>query len=284
MTNAIEINNLCKAYPGFHLDNVSFSVPTGYVCGFVGPNGSGKTTTLKSMLGMARKESGEIRLLGESSENVALKEQIGVLFDQPYYQEDWTARDIEKGLRRFYENWDSAAFHAYLSRFDLDAGKKFKHFSRGMKMKLGMAVILSYKAKLLLLDEPTGGLDPVMRDEMLDVMRDYMREEDRSILFSTHITSDLEKLADTIVYISNGRITFQGEKDELVSKYCIVRGGGVLASGKERLAIGLRQHDAGFECLMEVSDIGGLASDNIIDQATIDDIVIFKERNSRNQR
>lgn len=283
MTNTIEVKNLCKSYPGFRLDNVSFHVPTGYVCGFVGPNGSGKTTTLKTMLGMTQKESGDIRLLGQPAENVAMKEQIGVLFEQPYYQEDWNARDIEKGISRFYKNWDSKTFYGYLSRFHLDAGKKFKHFSRGMKMKLGMAVILSYQAKLLLLDEPTGGLDPVMRDELLEVMRDYMREEDRSILFSTHITSDLEKIADTIVYISNGRIAFEGEKEELISKYCIVRGGGRLAADKERLAIGIRQHEVGFECLMEMKDIGGLSSDIVIDRATIEDIVVFKERESRNE-
>jgi len=279
MSNAIEISDLCKQYPSFSLKNVSFSVPSGLCCGFVGPNGAGKTTTLKAMLGMVHKSSGEILLLGKPNGDAATKEKIGVMFD-PYFQEDWTPLDIEKGLRPFYRSWDCGEYRAFLSRFGLDPKKKFKDFSHGMKMELAMAVNLSYGAQLLLLDEPTGGLDPVARDEMLDTMREYMMEDDRTILFSTHITSDLERIADMIVYISDGVISFSGEKDELVSRHCVVRGG-KLPEEKRKFAIGLREHSNGYECLMKVEHIGGLPSDAVTERSTIDDVVVYMERRSR---
>ena len=158
MPNAIEINNLCKHYPNFSLNNVSFSVPNGICCGFVGPNGAGKTTTLKAMLGMVRKDSDEIRLLGKDDGDVTAKEDIGVMFDQPYFQEDWTPLDIEKGIKPFYRNWNGTEYRKYLSRFELDP-KKNLDFSRGMKNEACLWRYLSHEAKLLPADEPTGGLD-----------------------------------------------------------------------------------------------------------------------------
>lgn len=281
MINAIEISNLCKEYSGFALNNVSFNVPQGLCCGFVGPNGAGKTTTLKAMLGMVHRTKGDISLLGRPISDVSIKEELGVMFDQPYFQEDWTPLDIERGIKPFYARWDENEFCKYLSRFDLDPKKKFKEFSRGMKMRLAMAVHLSHDAKLLLLDEPTGGLDPVARDEILDIMREYLVKNERTILFSTHITSDLERIADTIVYISHGEIAFCGEKDELTSKYCIVRGGR-LPDDKKKHSIGIREHSNGYECLIDVTHIGGLPSDAIVEHATIDDVVIYMERRSKN--
>jgi len=281
MGNAIEIKNLCKSYPGFALKNVSFSVPNGLCCGFVGPNGAGKTTTLKSMLGMTLKDSGEISLLGKPDNDLTAKEDLGVMFDQPYFQEDWTPLDVEKGIRPFYRSWDSGEYRGYLSRFELDPKKKFKDFSRGMKMKLAMAVHLSHNAKLLLLDEPTGGLDPVARDELLDIMREYMVKDERTVLFSTHITSDLERIADLIVYISNGEVSFCGEKDELKSGYCVVRGG-KLPDDKRKYAIGAREHSNGYECLMAMENIGGLPPDTLTERATIDDVVVYMERRAKN--
>ena len=281
MANAIEIKNLCKQYPGFALNDVSFNVPQGMCCGFVGPNGAGKTTTLKAMLGMVNKISGEIFLLEKPDSDVSVKEELGVMFDQPYFQEDWTPLDIERGIKPFYARWDDNEFRAYLSRFDLDPKKKFKNFSRGMKMRLAMAVHLSHDAKLLLLDEPTGGLDPVARDEILDIMREYLVRDERTILFSTHITSDLERIADMIVYISQGVVSFCGEKEELTSGYCVVRGG-KLPGDKRKAMIGLREHANGYECLMALSDIGGLPSDTVTERATIDDVVVYMERRSKN--
>ncbi|MCL2100035.1 MAG: ABC transporter ATP-binding protein [Oscillospiraceae bacterium] len=280
MTYAIEIKNLCKQYPGFALKNISFEVPDGLCCGFVGPNGAGKTTTLKAMLGMINIESGEIRLLGKADGDISVKEELGVMLDQPYFQEDWTPLDIEKGIKPFYRGWDGGEYRKYLSRFELDTKKKFKDFSRGMKMKLAMATHLSHDAKLLLLDEPTGGLDPVARDEILDIMREYMVRDERTILFSTHITSDLERIADMIIYISNGAISFCGDKDELVNNHCVVRGG-KLPEEKRKFAIGLREHSSGYECLMAMEDIGGLPSDAVTERAAIDDVIVYMERRSK---
>lgn len=279
MTNAIEIKSLSKRYKNFHLDHISLEVPSGYICGFIGQNGAGKTTTLKLILNMALKDGGEIKVFGQTNDHYLIKEDIGVLFDQPYFQEDWTALDIEKAMKLFYKNWDSSAFHAYLTRFSLNPKQKFKTLSRGMKMKLGLAVALSHQAKLLLLDEPTSGLDPVMRDEILDILRDYMTAEDRTVLFSTHITSDLERIADYIIYIHKGRILYSGLKDELINKYCILRGGPEdLAALDRKDLIGCREHYGGFEAMTEMKNIGGLPSGILTEPVTLDDIMIFMNR------
>ncbi len=280
MGNAIEVSNLCKEYQGFALKNISFSVPEGLCCGFVGPNGAGKTTVLKAMTGMILKSSGEICLLGRPNDDVKVKEEIGIVFDQPYFQESWTPLDIERSIKPFYPNWDDGEYQKYLSRFELDPKKKYKDFSRGMKMKLAMAVHLSHNARLLLLDEPTSGLDPASRDELIDIMRDYLVSEGRTILFSTHITSDLEHIADLIVYISQGSLLFCGEKDELTASYCMVRGGR-LPEEKRKFAIGLREHDNGYECLMELAHIDGLPLDTITERAAIDDVIVHMERKEK---
>lgn len=280
MSNAIEIQNLCKAYPGFALKDISFTVPEGLCCGFVGPNGAGKTTTLRAMTGMMLPDSGQIRLLGRPVSDFSVREEIGILFDQPYFQEDWTPLDIEKGLSPFYKSWDKSRYHSYLERFALDPKQKFKNFSRGMKIKLAMAVNLSHNARLLLLDEPTGGLDPAARDELLDLLREYMIPENRTILFSTHITSDLERIADLVVYISGGAISYCGSREDLTSSYCMVRGFS-LPEDKKRAAIGLRQTESGYECLMPLAHIGGLPSDAVTEPATIEDILVYHERQEK---
>lgn len=275
MNHVIEISGLKKQYGNFLLDDVSFSVPGGYVCGFIGENGAGKTTVLKLILGMAMKDGGDIRLFGKSADDVLLKEDIGALFEQPYYQEDWTPADVEKAVRPFYKKWDSALFNRYLERFSLHPKQKYKTMSRGMKMKLGMAVTLAHDAKLLLLDEPTSGLDPVGRDEMLGILRSYMVEDNRTIFFSTHITGDLEKFADYITYIKNGRIQYSGLKDELIEKYCLIRGGaGDLPPSKRGQVIGLREHSGGFDAMIEMKDIAGFPGSVIMETVSLDDIMV----------
>jgi ABC-2 type transport system ATP-binding protein len=256
--NAIEVKNLRKTYKGFSLD-VSFAIPSGYVCGFIGRNGAGKTTTLKCLLGMTVPDGGEVTMLGKPLNDVTVKEDLGVLLDQPYYQEDWTAADVEKALRPYYSRWSGEAWRKNLELFGLPERKKFKEFSRGMKMKLGLAAALAHDAKLLLLDEPTGGLDPVVREEILDLMRDYLVEDNRTIFFSTHITSDLEKIADRIIFISGGKIVCDDEKDALCEKYALVRGGG-------------------YDNLMPLASIGGLPQDVLTEKPTLEDIVVYFER------
>lgn len=249
----------------------------------VGENGAGKTTTLKLILNMAIKDSGEVNILGQSNDNYQLKEELGVLFDQPYYQEDWTPIDIDKSMSLFYKNWNSAMFRDYLSRFSLNPKQKFKTLSRGMKMKLGLAAALSHNAKLLLLDEPTSGLDPVMRDEILDILRDYITAENKTVFFSTHITTDLERIADYIVYIFKGRIIYSGLKDELLEKYCIIRGGeDDLLKIDRNILIGCRKHYGGFEAMIDIESIGGLPSGVVTEKVTLDDIMIFMNRKGEN--
>jgi ABC-2 type transport system ATP-binding protein len=279
MSNAIEVSKLTKKYKNFLLDNINFNVPSGYICGFIGQNGAGKTTTLKLILNMALKDNGAIKVFGQANDNYLLKQDIGVLFDQPYFQEDWNAVDIEKAMSLFFKNWDSDMFHKYLTKFSLNPKQKFKVLSRGMKMKLGLAVALSHNAKLLLLDEPTSGLDPVMRDEILDILREYMVTEDKTIFFSTHITSDLERIADYIIYIHKGKVIYSGLKDDLINKYCIIRGGPEDLSlvGQKRM-IGCREHFGGFEAMIEMQNIGGLPSGIITENVTLDDIMIFMNR------
>lgn len=281
MGNAIEIHNICKSYPGFSLKNISFTVPEGLCCGFVGPNGAGKTTTLKIMAGLIFPDSGEVRLFGREAGDPSVKEEIGILFEQPCFQEDWTPLDIEKSIYPFYRSWDSARYRSYLSRFEIEPRKKVKNLSRGMKQKLAMAVQLSRDTRMLLMDEPTGGLDPAARDEMLDILREYMIPENRTLLFSTHITGDLERIADSIVYISNGSISYWGDREDLTASYCVVRGGN-LPEEKKRHAIGLRRTGNGYECLMALSHIGGLPRDTVIEPSTINDVVVYMERNGKN--
>lgn len=279
MTNVIELSGLTKAYPNFLLDNIGFSVPKGFVTGFIGQNGAGKTTTLKLLMGMVLKDGGDIRLLGRPADEVAVKDEIGVLFDQPYYQEDWTPTDIERAVRPFYTNWESQTYNRYLERFSLPSNQKFKTMSRGMKMKLGMAVTLSHQAKLLLLDEPTSGLDPVGRDEMLEILRDYMMKEDRTVFFSTHITTDLEKIADYITYLHKGKVVYSGAKDDFIDTYCLVRGGANdLPLEKKSKIIGLREHIGGFEGMIRIKDIGGFGSGVVTEAVTLEEIMVFTNR------
>ena len=280
MNNAIEVQGLCKNYPGFSLKNVSFAVPEGLCCGFVGPNGAGKTTTLRIRAGLAAPDSGEVRLLGKPAEDVSVREEIGILFEQPYFQEDWTPLDIEKIIRPFYRSWDSGQYRSYLSRFGIASGKKTKRLSRGMKQKLALAVHLSHNARMLLMDEPAGGLDPAARDEMLEILREYLIPEKRTVLFSTHITGDLERIADCIVYISNGAVSYCGDKEELTSSYCVVRGER-LPEEKSAYAIGLRRSAVGYECLMALSHIGGLPADTVTEAAAIGDVIVYMERNGK---
>ncbi|MCL2501293.1 MAG: ABC transporter ATP-binding protein [Defluviitaleaceae bacterium] len=279
MENAIEVKNLTKRYKNFLLDDICFNVPSGYICGFIGQNGAGKTTSLRLMLGMAMRDGGEVNILGKPNGDVSVKEDLGVLFDRPYYQPYWTPIRLEKALRSFYKRWDGEAYRRWLQKFLLDPKQKFKTLSRGMMMKLGLAAALSHDAKLLLLDEPTSGLDPVMRDQLLDILRDYIAEEGRSVFFSSHITSDLEKIADYIVYIHKGRIIYSGLKSELTEKYCVIRGGiGELPPKKRVQVIGFREHEHYFSGLIKSEDIGGLPSGIVTEKASLDEIMVHMDR------
>ena len=256
-------------------------MPKGYIIGFIGANGAGKTTTIKLILNMIKRDSGEIKVFGLDNirEEERIKEQIGVVFDECYYLEDWTLNDVEKAVSMFYKNWNSSIYEKYLKEFNLARDKKVKDLSRGMRMKLMIAVAFSHEAKLLILDEPTSGLDPVARDEFLDILRDYIEDEEKSVIFSSHITSDIEKIADYITYINNGKIIFTGEKDEFLEKYCIIKGGKEdITESQKKEIIGLIMHSTGFEGLIELKKAVGFSSKVIIEKASLDEIMIYMNK------
>lgn len=281
MNNVLEISNVTKDYKKFKIDNISFNLPKGYIMGFIGANGAGKTTTIKLILNMIKRDSGEIKVFGLDNirEEERIKEQIGVVFDECYYLEYWTLNDVEKAVSMFYKNWNSSIYEKYLKEFNLARDKKVKDLSRGMRMKLMIAVAFSHEAKLLILDEPTSGLDPVARDEFLDILRDYIEDEEKSVIFSSHITSDIEKIADYITYINNGKIIFTGEKDEFLEKYCIIKGGKEdITESQKKEIIGLRIHSTGFEGLIELKKAVGFSSKVIIEKASLDEIMIYMNK------
>jgi ABC-2 type transport system ATP-binding protein len=274
MNNILETHKLCKRYASFALDEVTFEVPQGYIMGFVGPNGAGKTTTLKLILGMIRPDSGSIC--------VPDKEQIGVVMDAPFYVDGWTMNGVESAISPFYQNWNANKFSEYLKKFRLDAKKKVKELSRGMKVKLQIAAALSHDAKLLILDEPTSGLDPVARDEICDLLRGFVTDDGRSVLFSTHITTDLEKTADYTTFILDGRIVFSGAKDALLEKYARVTGGlGEISEEQKNLVIGYREHGTGFEGLIETANVAKLPHGVLSEDATLDEIIIFMNKEAK---
>lgn len=280
MTNHLEVKDLSKSFGGFHLRNISFTLPKGYIMGLIGPNGSGKTTTIKLILNMLKRDGGEVKIMG--LDNIAdeqkVKSELGVVFDTNYFSDDWLVTQVEQSISAFYPNWDTQRFADILRKFHIAPNKKVKELSRGMQMKLMLACAFSYDAKLLILDEPTSGLDPVSRDELLQILSEYIEDGEHSVLFSTHITGDLERVADYITYISYGELLFSGSKDELVDMYRIVKGGkDELSSDLRAKAIGFRTFPTGFEALVRTEDIGRF-SDLSIEPATIDEIVVFTSK------
>ncbi len=222
--NALEIKNVSKSFSGFCLDNVSLTLPSGCIMGLIGENGAGKSTTIKLILDMLHKDSGTITILGkDNGKNISLiKEDVGVVMDEVGIPECLTTKQVGKVMKHTFRNWNEDEYARLLQKLSLPDNKQFKDFSRGMKMKLGIAVAMSHGAKLLLLDEPTSGLDPVVRDEVVEMFYDFTRDENHSILISSHIVSDLERLCDYVAFLHNGKLLLCEEKDELLSKYGII--------------------------------------------------------------
>ncbi len=225
MTNALKISGLTKTYKDFVLDQVSFTVPSGSIVGLIGENGAGKSTTINAILGLIQKEAGVVSILEKEELDKEIKEQIGVVFDGSNYPEILSPRKLSQVMKNIYKLWDEKMYFHLLKQFSLPIDKKIKQFSKGMKMKLAITVAFSHHSKLLILDEATSGLDPVIRDDILDMLLDFVQEEEHSILVSSHITSDLEKIADYIVFIHQGKVIFFKPKDELMEQYGIMKCG-----------------------------------------------------------
>ncbi len=280
MNNYLEVKNLSKSFDNFRLHDISFTLPKGYIMGLIGPNGSGKTTTIKLILNMLKRTEGEVKILGldNIADEQAAKKSLGVVFDSNYFSDDWKVSQVEKSVSVFYENWNTQRFSELLDKFHISPAKKVKELSKGMQMKLMIACAFSYDAKLLILDEPTSGLDPVSRDELLHILSEYIEDGEHSVLFSTHITGDLERAADYITYISYGKLFFSGGKDEFVDSFRIVKGGREeLSDDLGKKAFGIRDFATGFEALIKTEDIKLFAHLNV-EPATIDDIVVFTSK------
>ena len=225
MENSLEVKNLCKKYNGFELKNVNLNLPKGMIMGLIGENGAGKTTTIKSILNVIKRDSGEINIFGLDNikDEKKIKSDIGVVLDDSFLSEYLTPKDISKIMKNFYKTWDDSLYFQYIEKFNLPQNKISKEFSSGMKMKLKIATALAHKPKLLILDEPTSGLDPIARNEILDIFQDFIQDEEHSVLVSSHITSDLEHIADYITFINKGEIIFTKTRDELLEEYGVLK-------------------------------------------------------------
>ena len=279
MDAMLEMRQVTKRYENFTLDHVDFVVPKGYVTGLIGENGAGKTTLMKAALGIIRTEEGEMLLDGKplKRDDRAVKERFGVVFDSSSFPEELSAKQIGKILRDIYSRWDQRAFEQLLHRFSIPLNKKVKEYSRGMKMKLSITAALSHHADFLLLDEATGGLDPVVREEILDLFQEFMQEEGHTILMSSHITSDLEKIADYVAFMKDGRMVFREEKDVLLSDCGILKCGRADFQGVNCPAfLAKREHAFGKEILLK--DRHAFAAqypDAVVDPVNLEDIMLF---------
>lgn len=260
----------------FALRDVSFELPTGYVMGLIGANGAGKTTTIRSLLGMRPIDTGEIELLGHRVPGpVALRQDIGVVLDHAFLVGDWRLTEVERALRPFYDRWDGARYRRLLEEFGIDLRAKVKDLSRGMSVKLMIAVALSHQARLLVFDEPTSGLDPVTRDELAGIIGDFLLDEGHSVLFSTHITSDLDRIGDYLTLMHDGRVVRTGTKDEVLDAYRIVRGGpDDLDDVVGVQLIGLRRTQTAAQALVRTEEANLLDGNVLVELPTLEDIAI----------
>ncbi|QJD85637.1 ABC transporter ATP-binding protein [Cohnella herbarum] len=273
---ALDIRNLNKKYPHFQLKDVSFQLEKGYIMGFIGANGAGKTTTIKSILNMVRMDSGEVHILGKNivEHEIELKQEIGCAFGGVDFYTRSKMKTLTHVIKKFYKNWDDETYYNYLRRFKLDENKKIAELSAGMKVKYNLAIALSHGAKLLVLDEPTSGLDPAARDDLLDIFQELVLDGEISILFSTHITSDLEKCADFITFIVNGQIIASSEKNEFMESYRLLSGNeSQLNRVKERL-ISYKINSFGFTGLIHSRDFDS-SSDIKATTPNLEEIMIY---------
>jgi ABC-2 type transport system ATP-binding protein len=286
MTPVLELSHVCKTYKGFALRDVSFELPRGYIMGLIGANGAGKTTILKLIMNLIRRDSGRITVFGKDNleHEAQIKRNIGFVYDVPRFYDDARLTDIARAVAPFYPNWDQAGFDSLIGEFGLPLRKKFKKLSAGMKTQFALSLALSHDADLILMDEPTSGLDPIVRRELLDKLRDILQDEQKSIVFSTHITSDLEHIADYITCVHEGQILFCSPRDEILERWGVVKADeGALRGEIKKLLRGIRHGAHGCEAL--TNDIEAaraiLRSEAVIEKASLDDIVVLLQEDER---
>lgn len=282
----LEVNNICKSFDTFKLKNVSFTIEPGYIVGFIGRNGAGKTTTIKSILNITKPDEGSVKFMGmdmKEHENEC-KQQLGIVLGEFNYYPDKRLCAIAKVVGRFYSNWDEKVYKNYVKLFSIDEKKRVKELSTGMKVKFALALALSHDAKLLILDEPTSGLDPVSRDELMEIFRSIVSDGERSILFSTHITSDLDKVADYMVYIKQGEVVMNGDRESVINGFRLVQGSReALTDSIRDMLIGYRENAFGFTGLIREEDIGK-AHGLQFAKADIESIMLYTEEMSYKER
>lgn len=278
MQNVLSVRGLVKKYPTFELKNISFDIPEGCITGFIGANGHGKTTTIRSILGLAKKDAGIVEIFGKDFEKYEkeIRDRIGVVFDETYLYESFTMKQMKDVVKGAYSKWDEEVYQNYLKRFLLNENQKIETLSKGMKMKYSLALALSHHAELLIMDEPTSALDPYVRKEILDILREYMEKEGKGVFYSTHITSDLDKIADMIVFIEKGEILLVEDKDALLEKYKRVKGEVRYLDDKlKELFLGLTITQFGFEGITENESILKENIPNlVVDNVNIEDVMI----------
>jgi ABC-2 type transport system ATP-binding protein len=280
MENIMEVNGVSKRFKDFQLSNISFNFKKGYIMGLIGPNGAGKSTLIRCLMDLAKIDSGEIRLFGMTHrENTKeIKHRIGFVYDESHFYEDFSLEKNKRIIAPFYNNWDNETFYTYTKKFQLPLKKKVKHLSKGMKMKFAIAIALAHHPELIILDEPTAGLDPIFRRELLDILLEIIQDENKSVFFSTHITTDLEKVADFITFINSGEIIFTKEKEAIFEDYLIVKGPSELAGRIQSLnPVGMRKSDVNIEALItDVHNTRPILPEGVqVERPTLEDIMYY---------
>lgn len=274
---ALEIKDLSKSFKTFSLEEINLKLPQGYILGYVGQNGAGKTTTIKLIMEQLKRDSGDITVYGKKyDDEIAYKNMIGFIADECYFPGCFTLKDIIVTLKSFYKSFDEFKFREYMKKWELPGNKKISEFSKGMKMKLMFASVLSRDTKLLIVDEPTSGLDPVIRSEILEILQEYISDGKKSVLFSTHNMSDLEKIADYLYFIDKGKTIFNDVKDNVLESFLLVKGGkNDLTPHLRDKLIGFKKSNIGFEGLISFEDRKFVDKGLLLEKPSVDDIVIF---------
>lgn len=278
MTNKIEVRNLKKTYDNFVLGENSFDIKKGFITGFIGKNGMGKTTTIKSLLSLINYD-GEIFVDGEDAKDLNYLQDVGIIMDDSFLSKDWKISMVNEAMKCGYENWQEEKFFDYIKKFGIEKDKKVRELSRGMKIKLMFSIALSHKANLLILDEPTSGLDPSMRDELTDMLKEFVEDENNTVLFSTHITEDLDRIADYIIFIDQGKILENSSKEDFLEKYFVLKGG---EEDRELLKdfdlLGIKSSGTSFEALVKNIDREKIPDELILEKPDINKILVLYGR------